>query len=809
MLDINRNTPEIVITGSNGKTTVKNMLASILETRWNILQTTGNKNLPLHIKSTLQQRKSKHQAILLELGMGRPGAGHRHGRYIQPDIVVFTNIGSAHIGNLGNSARSIAESKSILLQYMKKDGLVLINSDDNNSEWIDTSKHLGKVLKIGIHKSADYTATEIRDVEDGIEFTMNLDNSKVIFNIPTYGLHNVYNALFAITIAHQLGFTIPEITQGLKNFEPPIKRLNIIKLRSEILLIDDTVNANPESVKSAIDVLVRFGKNKKKVVVLGSMLELGEYTKDAHLEIGKYITEKQISDIYTYGVETSWIKEGAIASGFSADRIHYFENRDLLHEVLLNEIADNSVILVKGSASMKMSLTIDFIKSWFRCFVHLADHLEHDEVLIHPRTFERLDNIHSGLTLHFGQHMAKLRLRKDEEIPEDVLFIPRTCWNDFTIPDLPYDHYFMEDHLHLGPVIGINVLEKYYKEPNLQLLRMENYDKIKGLLFMFRASQNKSQSNTVIGKYYDPQKHVFVEGIFPYPTAMFNRVPLLPGTSKRLMHRLGNKIFNNPYSNTDKWELWNTCSKIPEIKKYLPATVKYSGMSTLFKMLDQYKWVYLKPITLAGGAGIFTIWVVDGGYRLKNEYGKEWTVDSTNKLSTLVKNQLLSKRTYIIQEGISSEFDIGKVDFRIYIQKDRTGKWKFSGLESKIGIKGSIIANSKYRQKIMPGKAVLKELYLLNDEQIATIINEMTSSGIRLLHALEPTHKLLGDAAIDLIVDKSLNIRILEPQLNYATEIKQLRTDDEREVLPYIVATPWEYAKYLAGFTPYGGESEL
>lgn len=809
MVDFSNKTPEIAITGSNGKTTTKKMLASILETRWKILQTTGNNNLPLHIKSTLQQRKPEHRAVLLEVGMGRPGAGHRHGRYIQPDIVVFTNIGSAHYGNLGNSARSIAENKSVLLQYMKMNGLVIMNSDDKNSKWIDTSKHRGKVLTIGIHKQADYMATEIRDLKNGMEFSMNLNNSRVNFYIPAFGFHNIYNALFAITIAHQLGFTIPEITQGLKNFEPPVKRLNLIELRSNILLIDDTVNANPESVKSAIDVMTRLEKNKKKIVVLGSMLELGKYMQDAHLKIGKYLAEKQISDIYLYGVETNWIKKGVNLSGFTPDRIHYFKSRDLLHEALLKEVSDNSVILVKGSAAMKMNLTVDFIKSRLRCFVQLADHLKKNEALIHPRTFERLDNIHSGLTLHFGQHKATLRLIKDEEIPEDVLFISKKCWDYFTIPDLPYDHYFIKDHLHLGPVIGINVLERYYINPDLQLLRMKNYQKIKGLLFIFRASQNKSQSSIVIGKYYDPRQHSFIEGTFPYPSAIFNRVPLLPSTSKRLMGRIGNKIFNNPYGNTNKWEFWKTCSKIPGMINYLPSTTRYTGMSSLLKMLNKYKWVYVKPVTLAGGSGIFSIWVINGGYKLKNEYGEEWIIRSANKLRLLVEKSLLSKKTYIIQEGIASEFNIGKVDFRIYIQKDRTGKWKFSGLESKIGIKGSIIANSKYRQKIMPGKIVLKNLYLLNDKQVTTMISTMTSIGIRMLNVLESTHKLLGDAAIDLIVDKNLNIRILEVQLNYATEIKQSRTEDESEVLPHIVSTPWEYGKYLAGFTPFGGESKL
>lgn len=808
MLINNKNRPEIIVTGSNGKTTTKLMLASILKRKWSILQTTGNKNLPLHIKATMSQLTSKHQAILLEMGMGKPRAAHRHGRYVKPNIAIFTNIGSAHVGNLGTNAKAIADNKSLIIQYMQKNSIVLLNKDNKNSEWIDTSRLQGKIITIGIDQQADYNATHIQDSDNGITFKVKLDDISTTFFIATHGTHNVYNALFAIAVAHQLQFTTQDIAKGLKNFTPPIKRLNITKLRSKITVIDDTVNANVESVKSAIDVLASLGENKQKIAILGSMLELGDYTVDAHIEIGKYAASKPISAIYTYGNEALDIKKGALEAGFSPNRIHTFNNRQQLHEALLNSSLDNSIILIKGSAAMEMELTVDFFQQWFQCFVQLDEQLEMGKAAVHPHTFERLKHLYPKFTLQFGQHTATLRLKKNESVAEDVLLIPNNCWPEITIPALPYNHYFAHNKLHLGPVIGINVLERYYNEPTLQLLRMKNYDTINGLLYLFRANQNTTPSNTITGKYYDPHSQTFVEAKMPYPSSMFNRVPLLAATSKRLISRIGNNIFNHPYSNTDKLKFWHICSQVPTLKKHLPVTARYAGPVLLFKMLHQYKWIYLKPATLAGGAGIFAIWFDNGRYKLKNEFGKEWIVRSRKRLTTLINKQMKNNKKYIMQEGIASDFDIGKIDFRIYIQKDYTGTWKFTGLESKIGIKGSIIANSAYRQKIMPGHAVLQEFYHLTQEHATALIDKMTALSILTLQTLEPTHHLIGDAALDIIVDKTLNIKILEVQLNYAAEIKQHRSPDEYEVLPQILATPWEYAKYLAGFTPYSNKAE-
>lgn len=303
LLDI----PTIAITGSSGKTTTREFISSILEIKWKILKTKGNKNLPLHTKQTVERFDSSYQAILLELGMGKQGAAERHCSIIQPNISIITNIGTAHFGNLGNSIKSTAKYKSALIKYMNPKGLLLINKDDKNSELLKTKAFKGEIITVGIHSKADYRARSIKYLDNGMIFEVRLDNKNETFFIPTFGLHNIQNALFAIAISHHLKFTPSEIRLGLKNFIAPIKRLNLINLSNESLLIDDTVNANPQSVKAAIDVLVNISKNRKKVVVLGSMLELGDYSNEGHIEVGRYLAKNKIDAIYTYGNEADWI----------------------------------------------------------------------------------------------------------------------------------------------------------------------------------------------------------------------------------------------------------------------------------------------------------------------------------------------------------------------------------------------------------------------------------------------------------------------------------------------------------------------
>jgi UDP-N-acetylmuramoyl-tripeptide--D-alanyl-D-alanine ligase len=195
-----------------------------------------------------------------------------------------------------------------------------------------------------------------------MNFQVKLDGQDYDLLIPIYGNHNVYNALFAIALSHTLGFNPQEIKVGLRSYHRPIHRLRVYKLKRDIKLIDDAYNANPNSVKAALDVLTTISKDKN-VAVLGSMSGLGSYSKNGHTIVGEYAASKSyLSRIYTYGKEGQQIARAAVKAGFPRNKIIHSNNRETLHKHLKKDLQPGSTVLVKGSHSMEMSKTVKFIR---------------------------------------------------------------------------------------------------------------------------------------------------------------------------------------------------------------------------------------------------------------------------------------------------------------------------------------------------------------------------------------------------------------------------------------------------------------
>ncbi|PTX61864.1 UDP-N-acetylmuramoyl-tripeptide--D-alanyl-D-alanine ligase [Melghirimyces profundicolus] len=360
MKPISPKIPTIAITGSAGKSTTREFVYSILKRKWKrILSTKHNRNLPSHTKNYAKKINASHKAVVLEMGLGR-APGKRHFRYIKPNISVITNIGTAHYGKLGNSIQSIAKSKSALIKYMQPKGTLLINKDDKNSKLLQTRNFKGKKITVGIQNIADYRATNIKYRNNGMSFEVKLNRKRENFFIPAFGDHNVINALFAIAIAHRLNFSPKDIRSGLKKCKLPSRRLQVIPLTNQSLLIDDSFNANPQSVKAAVDVLVKLGK-KKKIIVLGSMLELGKHSSKGHEEVGRYLAKNNVDTIYTYGKKAKKIGKAAIKHGFPSAKVHSFTERSKLHKKLKKICKSNMTILVKGSHRMKMKVTSEFV----------------------------------------------------------------------------------------------------------------------------------------------------------------------------------------------------------------------------------------------------------------------------------------------------------------------------------------------------------------------------------------------------------------------------------------------------------------
>ena len=353
--------PVIAVAGSSGKTTTKEMIASILATRWKIYKSKSNQNNRRAMRRHARSIRPYHRAAVLEFGMSNYGHLRSQCRIIQPNIAVITMVGSAHIGNVGGSVTRLIKAKSQLAQHMKRSGTLFLNADDRNSRKLHLKPFRGLVKTVGIKGIGDYTAHSIRYVNGGMAFTARVKGAERNFFIPVYGIHNVYNALFAIAVSDHLGFTAEQMETGLKRYHRPRRRLIVYRTNNDIRIIDDTFNANPHSVKAAIDVLSHL-HGDPKILVLGDMSELGSYSKKGHQEVGRYLVTKNIDYLFTFGKRARHISTTAVKHGFPAERAYHTTERKKLHRQIRAVISPGAIVLVKGSNDTHMNRTVNYLR---------------------------------------------------------------------------------------------------------------------------------------------------------------------------------------------------------------------------------------------------------------------------------------------------------------------------------------------------------------------------------------------------------------------------------------------------------------
>lgn len=363
----NEEKPIIAVTGSAGKTTVKTLISAVLREKWVIFEANHYNNTTEKTKEHAQRISFIHRAAVVEYGMAYPGVITEHCNILRPNIGIITGIGLAHIGNFGGSIEELAAAKSELLKGVTPSGIFFINADDENSKLIPVNEFKGKLFTVGIDMNSDYRANDVEYTHEGMTFTVELDGEKHLFLCPMLGKHNVYNALFAIGVAHQLGFSSLDMKKGLKNVKTPEHRLNIHKLKDGITVIDDTVHANPLAMKAALEVLSAIGK-KKKIAVLGSMAELGDDIDEYHEDVGRFVVAKGIDFLYTYGNVSVNIGIGAIGAGFPINKVSHKTvlYRKVMHRELLKMIEPGTTILVKGASRLNMYETVLFLCDYYK-----------------------------------------------------------------------------------------------------------------------------------------------------------------------------------------------------------------------------------------------------------------------------------------------------------------------------------------------------------------------------------------------------------------------------------------------------------
>jgi UDP-N-acetylmuramoyl-tripeptide--D-alanyl-D-alanine ligase len=348
--------PLVGITGSNGKTTTKEMLAGILKQKGPVLKNEGNLNNHIGVPLTLLKMDRTHKAAVVEMGMSALGEIDMLSRLAIPDVGVITNIGPAHLEFLG-STDGVAQAKGELLANLNPNGTAVLNSDDRYFDALK-SKYPGRVRSFGIDTHADVRATGIKQGREHVDFTIHAEGAHADVRLAATGKHNVYNALAAAAAALAIGTPLDAVKYGLDDFTPLSMRSEIRQLKGRTVLAD-CYNANPASVDAALAALVTLKPGSRTIAVLGDMLELGPTADQAHQEIGRTAARLGLHAVIAFGSFAKQIALGAARSGMPTARVlvagTHGEAADLLRK--LSEPGD--VILVKGSRGMRMEKILE------------------------------------------------------------------------------------------------------------------------------------------------------------------------------------------------------------------------------------------------------------------------------------------------------------------------------------------------------------------------------------------------------------------------------------------------------------------
>jgi UDP-N-acetylmuramoyl-tripeptide--D-alanyl-D-alanine ligase len=351
-------TPVVALTGSNGKTTTKEMIAVCLETTFPILKTRENLNNLIGLPLTLLNLTEKERVVILEMGMNVPGEIRRLTEIAEPDVGLITNIQKVHLEGMGSLER-VKEEKGELFRKMRRDGTILVNQNDPYV--IDlASEFSGQKITFGVEKSADVMAKEIRlRGADGTSFKLILEGEEIEVALPLLGRYFVSDALAAIAVASLFGVEVKKAKEVLEHFQPFSLRMEIIHLEGGKTLINDTYNANPRSMELALETLAEMKGKGRAIAVLGDMLELGDFTEEAHQELGEKVEELSIDLLLTMGEKAPLVVESAIRHGFEPKRTRVVESHSEAISILKEVIQEGDWILVKGSRRMAMEKIVE------------------------------------------------------------------------------------------------------------------------------------------------------------------------------------------------------------------------------------------------------------------------------------------------------------------------------------------------------------------------------------------------------------------------------------------------------------------
>lgn len=341
----------IAITGSNGKTTTKEMAARVLGRQFRVLATSGNLNNEIGLPLTLLELGPEHQAAVVELGMNHPGEIRYLSGLCRPDIGLITNIGPAHLEGLGSIA-AVAAAKAEMLENIRPGGTIVLNADDDWGQWL-AARTDHRVVFFGCHGQARVRAENIEPGEKGVSFTLILPDAAVRVALQVPWGFMVHNALAAAAAGYMMNVTAEAIGAGLAEFRPVSGRMAVYRTPTGAYVIDDTYNANPGSMKTAIRSLATLSDRKRGILVAGDMLELGDAAASHHEDIGRLAAGAGVNHLYLSGEFASRVAYGARSAGMKGGDIFVGTREDIIKD-LEHQLRPGDWVLVKGSRSTGM-----------------------------------------------------------------------------------------------------------------------------------------------------------------------------------------------------------------------------------------------------------------------------------------------------------------------------------------------------------------------------------------------------------------------------------------------------------------------
>lgn len=340
--------PVIGVTGTNGKTTTKEMIRHILSEKYRISSTYRSKNsLSSNLKYLLKM-DNKDEAGVYEMPVYCPGSLLKACRLLKPQVGIITNIGIDHIEGC-RTFDSYVKAKGEFLEGLDNSGTIIINSDDKNIKRIQLDKYGGKIIRFGFSQGSDFKVINIAYTDLGTDFTFRYNNKDYRAFIPAFGEFNTLNALASIAAVHSIGIEIQYAIERLASFKNIEGHFEMHKGIKGSAIIDDTWNTNPSSAEAALILFKQLSRGRKTIAALGRMTLLAEYSDKFHIKIGKKVVQLGIDKLIAMDDESGMIGTGAIKAGMNPDNVYFCHNKEDVYSVLERILDPDSIVLLKAT----------------------------------------------------------------------------------------------------------------------------------------------------------------------------------------------------------------------------------------------------------------------------------------------------------------------------------------------------------------------------------------------------------------------------------------------------------------------------